>query len=155
LAFRDYRQKSAYFPDSDSNSHDKRNLRDGHYTIQAPMHMWATVTSDGKIVRPLAKKIVDWMQGNPVAPEDELPISINEIYAQAGVVPKCAMKVMRESDGGPFKPYVPDKPACGCSFESAATGQSVPPGCVKCTGNSDCDSSKKQVCSYGFCELAW
>jgi len=155
LAFRGYNQSLAYLPDSDSNNRDKRNVRDGHYTIQAPMHMWVTLGADRSIVRPLAKKMVDWMQGNAVAAEDQLPFDVNEVYAQAGVVPKCAMKVMRTVDGGPFKAYVPDKPPCGCSFEAAATGKAIPPGCVKCTDNSGCDQSKHQVCSYGFCELAW
>ena len=151
LAFRGFKQTLSYLPDSDSNSRDKRNLRDGHYTIQAPMHMWAALNGDGSFVQPLARKMVDWMQGNQVAPEDQLPFNINDVYAQAGVVPKCAMKVMRSVDGGPFAPYVSDKPPCGCSFESAATGQAVPPGCVKCTDSTGC--SNGQVCSYGFCEL--
>ena len=153
LAFRDFRQTLAYLPDSNSNSRDKRNLRDGHYTIQAPMHMWVSLNTDGSFVRPLARKMVDWMQGNQVAPADQLPFSINDVYAQAGVVPKCAMKVMRTVDGGPFAPFVSEKPPCGCVFESTATGVAVPPGCIKCTDNSGCN--KGQMCSYGFCELAW
>jgi hypothetical protein len=154
LAFSDFKQTVAYLPDSSSNSHDKRNVRDGHYTIQAPMHMWVSLNSDGSFVRPLARKMVDWMQGNQVAAaEDQLPFSINDMYAQAGVVPKCAMKVTRTVDGGPFAPFVSEKPPCGCSFEAAASGVAVPPSCVKCTDNTGCKTN--QVCSYGFCELAW
>lgn len=153
LAFRGLKQKLAYYPDSDANSRDKRNVRDGHYGIQAPMHMWVGLNRDGSVTRPVARKLIDWMQGNSLAPEDALPFDINEVYAQAGVVPKCAMKVMRTVDGGPFIPFVSDKAPCGCSFESKATGQAVPPGCVQCKDNSGC--AKGQVCSYGFCELAW
>ncbi len=153
LAFRGFKQKLAYYPDSDANTRDKRNVRDGHYTIQAPMHMWAGLNADGTVARPLARKMIDWMQGNPVAPEDELPFDINEVYAEAGVVPKCAMKVMRTVDGGPLGPFVSEKAPCGCSFESKATGQAVPTGCVQCKDNSGC--AQGQVCSYGFCELAW
>jgi hypothetical protein len=153
LAFRGLGQTLAYLPDSDSISRDKRNVRDGHYTAQAPMHMWAALDSNGNIVRPLARSVIDWMQGNPVAAEDQLPFDINDVYAQAGVVPKCAMKVARSLDGGPFSPYVSEKPPCGCYFESQATGTAVPPGCVQCTDNTGC--SAKQICSYGFCELAW
>ena len=150
LAFRGFRQTMAYLPDSDSIKFDKRNLRDGHYTAQAPMHMWAATKPDGSVVRPLARKMIDWMQGNDVAPEDQLPFSINDVYARAGVVPKCAMKVTRTLDGGLFYPYVPEKPACGCYFESKATGEAVPSGCVTCSDSSGC--SKNQICSYGFCE---
>lgn len=150
LAFRGLKQQLAYYPDSDANSRDKRNVRDGHYLIQAPMHLWAAVNRDGSVVRPLARKLIDWMQGNPVASEDALPFDINEVYAQAGVVPKCAMKVMRKVDGGPFFPYVPDKPPCGCFYESKATGVAVPSGCVACKDTKDCGS--QQVCSLGFCE---
>jgi hypothetical protein len=117
------------------------------------MHLWVGLNSDGSITRPLARKMVDWMQGNSVAPEDELPFDINEVYAQAGVVPKCAMKVMRSSDGGPFAPFVSEKAPCGCFYEAKATGQAVPKGCVQCKDSSGCASG--QVCSYGFCELAW
>jgi hypothetical protein len=150
LAFRGFRQTMAYSPDSDSTKFDKRNVRDGHYTVQAPMHMWAATNSDGRVVRPLARKMIDWMQGNDVAPEDQLPFSINDVYAQAGVVPKCAMKVTRTLDGGLFYPYVSNKPPCGCYFESKATGEAAPSGCVTCSDSSGC--SKSQICSYGFCE---
>ena len=143
----------AYLPDSDAITRDKRNVRDGHYTAQAPMHMWASVSSDGSVVRPMARKVIDWMQENSVAPEDQLPFSINDVYAQAGVVPKCAMKVTRTTDGGLFYPYISEKPPCGCSFESKATGKAVPSGCVTCSDNSGCNAG--QICSYGFCELSW
>jgi hypothetical protein len=150
LAFRGSKQTMAYLPDSDSTKFDKRNVRDGHYTVQAPMHMWAATNPDGSVVRPLARKMIDWMQGNDVAPEDQLPFSINDVYAQAGVVPKCAMKVTRTLDGGLFYPYVSEKPPCGCYFESKATGAAVPSGCVACSDSSGC--SNNQICSYGFCE---
>jgi len=153
LAFRGMGQTFAYLPDSNSSTRDKRNVRDGHYTAQAPMHMWAALNPDGSVADPLARKVIDWMQGNPVAPEDQLPFDINDVYAQAGVVPKCAMKVSRAVDGGPFLPYVSEKPPCGCYFEAKASGKAVPFGCVQCTDNTGC--SAKQICSYGFCELAW
>jgi len=153
LAFRGIGQSAAYYPDSDSNSRDKRNVRDGHYTNQAPMHMWVALNPDGSIVRPLASKLINWMQGNPVAAGDQIPFDINDVYAQAGVVPKCAMKVSRSLDGGPFSPYVSEKMPCGCYFESKATGKAVPPNCVQCTDSSGCN--KGQICSYNFCELAW
>jgi hypothetical protein len=153
LAFRGIGQLAAYYPDTDSNNRDKRNVRDGHYTNQAPMHMWVALNRDGSIVRPLASKLINWMQGNPVAAADQLPFDINDVYAQAGVVPKCAMKVSRSLDGGPFSPYVSEKMPCGCYFESKATGKAVPPNCVQCTDSSGCN--KGQICSYNFCELAW
>jgi hypothetical protein len=115
--------------------------------------MWDALNPDGSVADPLARKVIDWMQGNPVAPEDQLPFDINDVYAQAGVVPKCAMKVSRAVDGGPFLPYVSEKPPCGCYFEAKASGKAVPFGCVQCTDNTGC--SAKQICSYGFCELAW
>jgi hypothetical protein len=153
LAFRGAGQTMAYYPDSNSNTRDKRNVRDGHYMAQAPMHMWAALNPDGSIKRPLARKLIDWMQGNPVAAEDQLPFDINDVYAQSGVIPKCAMTVSRSLDGGPFSPYVPEQLPCGCSFESKATGSAVPAGCVQCLDNTGC--KQNQICSYGFCEQAW
>jgi hypothetical protein len=44
LAFQDTGQLSGYSPDSSANTRDKRNVRDGHYSIWGPVHFFAQVT---------------------------------------------------------------------------------------------------------------
>ena len=140
----------AYLPDFDATTRDRRNVRDGHYTIQGPLHMIARVGADNVPTSPMAQRFVNWMQGKPGTPgEDPLPFNILDIFATTGVVPQCAMKVIRTSECGPFKPYKDPAP-CGCYFESKATGVAMPAGCSSCTSAADCTGGR--VCSFGFCE---
>jgi hypothetical protein len=140
----------AYLPDSNASTTDRRNVRDGHYVIQGPLHMIARVGADNVPTSPMAQRFVNWMQGKPGMPgEDPLPFNILDVFAETGVVPQCAMKVIRTSECGAFKPYKDPAP-CGCYFESKATGKATPPGCAFCTSAADC--ATRQVCSFGFCE---
>jgi len=140
----------AYLPDSDATSTDRRNVRDGHYVIQGPLHMIARVGADNVPTSPMAQRFINWMQGKPGMPgEDPLPFNIIDVFAKTGVVPQCAMKVIRTSECGPFKPYKDPAP-CGCYFESKATGLASPAGCTPCASTADCAAG--QVCSFGFCE---
>jgi hypothetical protein len=143
-------QDKAYYPDSDSTSRDRRMVRDGHYTAQGPLHMIATAGADNVPTRPMAQRVVNWMQQKPGIPgEAPLPFNIIDVFAESGVVPACAMRVIRYTDGGPFARYRDAQP-CGCYFESQATGVAVPCGCQPCKSQDDCTGA--QVCSYGFCE---
>ena len=140
----------AYLPDSDATSRDRRNVRDGHYVVQGPLHMIARVGADNVPTSPMAQRFINWMQGKPGMPgEDPLPFNILDIFAETGVVPQCAMKVIRTSECGPFKPYKDPAP-CGCYFESKATGVATPAGCTPCSSTTDCSGGS--ICSFGFCE---
>jgi hypothetical protein len=143
-------QDKAYYPDSDSTRRDRRMVRDGHYMVQGPLHMVALAGADNVPVQPMAQRFVNWMLQKPGLPgEAPLPFNIVDVFAESGVVPACAMRVVRYADGGPFSPYRDSQP-CGCYFESQATGVAVPCGCKPCKGQDDCTGA--QVCSYGFCE---
>ena len=143
-------RNKAYLPDFDATTRDRRNVRDGHYTLQGPLHMIARVGADNVPTSPMAQRFVNWMQGKPGMPgEDPLPFNILDIFATTGVVPQCAMKVIRTSECGPFKPYKDPAP-CGCYFESKATGVAIPAGCTSCASAADCTGGR--VCSFGFCE---
>jgi len=145
-------QVTAYLPDTDGTKLDKINIREGRYTIQGALRLVAQVDPNdpsGVPVNPNAKKIVDWMQGNPVSdPTLQLPVDINAIYATTGVVPQCAMRVTKDSDMPVFRHYRDPWP-CHCSFEMLATGKTSP-GCVACTDSSTCAAN--QICSHGYCE---
>ena len=140
----------AYLPDSDGISRDRRNVRDGHYVVQGPLHMIARVGADNVPTSPMAQRFVNWMQGKPGVPgEAPLPFNILDIFAETGVVPQCAMKVIRNSECGLFEQYKDPAP-CGCYFESKATGVAIPEGCVPCASAAECTGGR--VCSFGFCE---
>jgi hypothetical protein len=110
----------------------------------------APVDSAGVPTVSKVKDMVDYFLGNPVV-ANPLPFDVNQIYAQRGVVPQCAMRVVKDSATQQFKHYKDPRP-CHCSFESFATGKTST-GCIPCTADSTCTAiSPTQVCSYGYCE---
>ena len=150
LKVRGVNQIRAYLPDTDLTSTDKINIREGRYTIQGALRLVAQVDANGVPVNPNAKKIIDWMQNNPVTdPTLQLPFDINELYATTGVVPQCAMRVTKDSDVPVFRRYRDPMP-CHCSFQMLATGKTSIPGCTACTDSSTCAAN--QICSHGYCE---
>ena len=143
LKVRGVNQLKAYWPDTDSTSLDKINIREGRYTIQGGLKFVTEVDANGVPVKARAKKIIDWMQGNPAA--DPLPFDVNQVYAERGVVPQCAMRVTKDSDQSLFRHYTDPAP-CHCSFEMLATGTT---NCTPCSASSPC---AKGQCSHGYCE---
>jgi hypothetical protein len=140
-------QIKAYLPDSSAASIDKINLREGRYTIQSPLKLVAKVDSSGVPINANARLIIDWMLENPLSdPALTLPFDLNEIYAQRGVVPQCAMRVIKNDDSPIFKHYKHPRP-CHCSFEMQATGKS---SCKPCVDPSTCEAG--QQCTHGYCE---
>jgi hypothetical protein len=140
----------AYLPDWDAITTDRRNVRDGHYVVQGPLHMVARAGADNVPTSPMARRFVNWMQGKPGMPgEAPLPFNIIEVFAKTGVVPQCAMRVIRDKECGAFRPYRDPAP-CGCYFESEATGIAIPSGCTVCQSNAECTGGR--ACSFGFCE---
>lgn len=144
LGYQHYKQSCAYWPDSTSTSFDKANIRDGHYPIWGPLHMFAK-TTDGNVSNANAKKIIDALSGAEI-PEG---LDLIQLEAKSGVVPACAMTVTRTKDGGELASFAPDK-MCGCKFEKEATG-ATPDGCKSCEKNEDCSGSTP-VCNFNFCE---
>jgi hypothetical protein len=149
VAFRGRGQTKAYYADSDANAVDKKNVRDGHYVIQGPLHLFAPLTA-GQPSAP-AKQVIDWITGAvPIDPADSKNTGYITTVAAAGNVPPCAMKVQLDKDGGNFSPYTPPV-SCNCFFDQAVTKSSTPPaGCVACTTDSQCSGGKR--CQTGFCE---
>jgi hypothetical protein len=170
LKVRGLNQNLAYLPDTDLTSRDKINIREGRYTIQGALKLVTSVVVDtnGQQVldgngqlqpdNPAAKRMVDWLQGNPVQDVTlQLPFDIIDIYAQSGVVPQCAMRVTKDTDAPLFQSYQPDAP-CNCYFQMQATGSTTISGCSACQDSSGCPAG--QLCrvhgvgigKQGFCE---
>jgi hypothetical protein len=146
VAFRGFNQTKAYYADSDATSVDKRNVRDGHYVIQGPLHFYAPLTAGQPAA--LTKKALDWISG-AVPLDPAKPNRYIDVVANAGDVPGCAMKVQQLcGDGGYFSSYTPPV-SCGCYFESAVT-RTTPATCQSCLDSSTCGAGK--TCQTGFCE---
>jgi hypothetical protein len=142
LAFRAYGQDCAYYPNSTVSSHDKRNVRDGHYVGWGPAHLIARVNAQGVPVSAAAGQIIDYFIGNtPVPNHDFLSVVITD-----HLVPQCAMKVHRTQEMGSPLPYAPT-PSCSCFFDSVV-GETT---CTTCTTSQECPQSAP-VCNLGYCE---
>jgi hypothetical protein len=144
VAFRAFEQTKAYYADSAADTFDKRNVRDGHYLPWGPEHFMVQLGSDGKPTNAKAAKFLSWMDGTATVGT----LNFTQILAKASLVPQCAMKVTRSSDGGFLSPFTPADP-CGCFFEATVTNMS-PPNCVPCTDNTACSNGK--TCHHGYCE---
>jgi hypothetical protein len=142
LPFQSLGQTQAYALDSRPTFPDRRNVRDGHYTIWGYQHLIAK-TSGGNPA-PAAATLVGWITGANTSAHFDPAI----VESTLGLIPQCAMMVKRSSDGGLLNAYAPPAP-CHCAYE-AATTQTSPPECSVCASNSQCSGGR--ICRRGFCE---
>ncbi len=171
LYFQGTGQTCGYLPDSTATAFDKVNVREGRYDIWGPLHFIANV-ANGQPTGAHAAAVATVLNyfiatgANPGAPLYTAGAdagTINTVAKQAlidaeaapligGVVPWCAMHVMRTTEVGPEASFSPTEP-CGCHFEKVATGATVSPYCKACTTNTDCTTAGYPVCRYGYCEV--
>jgi ABC-type phosphate transport system substrate-binding protein len=145
LAYQHFDQDCAWYPDSSSTSYDKLNVRDGHYPIWGPLHLFATIDASTKLpVKPEAKTLVGYFTGAVATPAG---VNLLDVEIAASTVPACAMKVQRSSEVGDVTPFTPSAP-CGCYFDFKATGSTT---CATCAQDSDCTGSAKH-CRNTYCE---
>jgi ABC-type phosphate transport system substrate-binding protein len=142
LAFRAFKQKRAYSPDSSATARDKQNVRDGHYKIWGYVHM-LTATSGGVPMSANAKAFIDLIQGKTQGSGFDVQDAITDSH----LVPLCAMHVTHDIEAGDQKPYSAAAP-CDCSFIARATGNATPTGCTPCNAGA-CSTG---VCRKNFCE---
>ena len=141
LAFRAKGQYAAYYPDSTPTATDKKNLRDGHYTVWSPTIWMDTTDTAGTPVNADARYVIDLIAGTTVTPAPSFPML--DIVAAVGLVPVCAMGVQREFEGGPLTLFQPPQ-SCVCKYESLVATTA----CTACT--TTCATG---VCRNGFCEV--
>ncbi len=141
LAFRGFGQWAAYFPDSSASSLDKQNVRDGHYTVWSPT-VYLTRQTGAVIDNVRAKYVIDLILGRTVTPTPNF--NATNVVMHNGLVPDCAMKVQRASEGGNLSSYTPAED-CTCYFES----QTATTSCATCSPTTACATG---VCRNGFCE---
>jgi hypothetical protein len=140
LYFQGIGQTAGYLPDSSPTSYDKANVRDGHYPIWGPIHLY-TATTNG-VPSPAADALVRRFS---VPKMDQRLV---EAVVASGYIPACAMRVKREQEMGPVMSYQPQF-GCGCFYDSRVNGRS---SCQTCAGPGDCPASRP-ACNYGFCEV--
>jgi len=153
LAFQAFKQSAAFYPDSVASSFDKQNVRDGHYTLWSPTVYIAPVNSAKVITNPAVKYVVDLVLGDPAATPPKGGSSFDSLadVVKVGLIPDCAMRVSRTTDGGELTPFTPDEP-CTCYYLSKVPGANgTPEGCTACSSNAQCAAG---TCSHGFCESA-
>jgi hypothetical protein len=151
LAFRAFGQTKAYYADSTADTFDKKNVRDGHYVVWGPEHFFAAADSTTHaLTNAKAATFIGWVNGTMTT----AAFNYIDVEAAAGVIPQCAMKVTRSTDGGSLSPAA--APTCSCRFEQVATklaAGAVPPGCTSCTGDGDCvGANAGKHCLNKFCE---
>jgi hypothetical protein len=142
LSYQHFHQTCGYLPDSTETANDKREVRDGHYFIWGPIHMLTRSdhTNDN------AAKMIKYV-GGIIPPPANVEVDLFKIWADAHLVPQCAMRVTRSSDGGPLAAYHPPA-SCYCKYDEVTDGSAE---CTKCQTAADCPAGKPS-CSYGYCE---
>jgi hypothetical protein len=156
VAFRGINQTKAYYADSTAIASDLKNVRDGHYMIQGPVHLFSPlVPTDAGTPAPAANAqlVLNWLTGAvPIDPTDTMNVNYVNTVATLGDVPQCAMKVKIDKDGGQFSPYHPPI-SCSCAFEAAKLIPSAAGTCAThCTSNADCAKVPGTSCQTGYCE---
>lgn len=142
LAYKAKDQYFAYYPDSTATSRDKKNVRDGHYTVWSPTEWLQKVNGSGTPINARADYVINLIASREVTPApnfDPVPI-----LTAVGLVPDCAMRVKRDFDGGDLSLYTPPT-SCECKFEALTDVSS----CESCANGESCASG---VCRAGFCE---
>ncbi|HET9627806.1 MAG TPA: hypothetical protein VFP84_40890 [Kofleriaceae bacterium] len=150
LAYRAKGQYAAYYPDSSFAARDKKNVRDGHYTVWSPTVWMYTKDASGAPTDPDAKYIVDLITGSPLDAGMPAPTGFSVIadaIAPVGLVPTCAMQVNRDFEGGELRRFTPPT-SCTCTYEKA-TIPNKPSACAACDANTPCATG---VCREGLCE---
>jgi phage tail protein X len=133
-------QRCGYLPDSNKNSFDKMNVRDGHYPLWGYVHFF-TPMGPGGVPSDAAKALVTRFS---VA---RLEQRLVDNIIGASLVPQCAMKVVRTAEVGDFAPQAGFQ--CGCYFDLKTTGKT---DCKPCQSSSDCPADRS-ACNYGYCEV--
>jgi hypothetical protein len=145
LAFRAAGQALAYGPDArlDGSAFDRRNVRDGRYTPWGYLHYFTARNGTGAYLSLGAATLLGYLLEQATPPG----ASVRDLTVSAHLIPRCAMNVVRNQDGGALTPVGAAVPACGCDFESRVSGSTT---CQTCAaGGPSCSSG---VCRSGFCE---
>jgi ABC-type phosphate transport system substrate-binding protein len=153
LGFQAAGQNCAYLPNSSSATHDKANVRDGHYPIWGRFHLIAPVDGQNAPTNPDVARLLRLLSGE----EQVTGINVLDLLIANNTIPLCAMHVTRDSELGAMMSYMPDK-SCSC-YMDAKSGGSIS-GCTTCQTDDDCKATPDTpTCNHwglnndGYCEV--
>jgi len=158
LAYQHFAQPAGFYPDSSPTTFDRRNVRDGHYFVWIPLHVYARVSAGEIVGAPgqavtrdadAVKSLALVMTSRAAAPNPS--VDLFGALGRLGNVPQCAMRVTRKKEGAPLEPFKPAL-ACDCAFEAAVPNGAPPPSCKRCTDASACTDPARPSCNFGYCE---
>ena len=130
---------TGFLPDLKSFTRDKENVRDGHYPLWGPIHLYARATG-GDITSAARAFVTQFSVSQP-------PIDLLDAIIATGNVPSCAMKVTRDAEMGPLRAYDPPF-KCNCYYEKKQNGGTK---CQPCAGPAECPAATPS-CNLGYCE---
>jgi hypothetical protein len=145
LAFQAIKQRGAFYPDRKATTFEKQNVRDGHYPLWGYLHMIlrATPGNPTQALSELGSRVAQLLMGQvPVAGLDTVSLQV-----KAGLIPQCAMKVIRDSDTSPLTLLDTAEP-CHCWFEQNVTNGTL--NCQACADGKTCATGK---CRRNLCEV--
>ncbi len=144
LAYQHFDQDCGYYPDKTASSHEKQNVRDGHYAIWGPVHLLSKLNGQGYPIKSSARDVLGYLTGTKAPPGG---LDLIALEAAGHVIPQCAMRVSRTDEIGPLASYAPPG-ACGCYYDALTDFSTT---CATCSNPSECPSDAP-VCNYGYCE---
>lgn len=118
LAFQGFHQNGAFYADKTATSFDKQNVRNGHYVNWGYLHLITHTDAGGTPLTSASKRFIDWVTGNTAG--TAAPFDITAITIGANLIPNCAMKVSRTSEGGAIAKFTPPTD-CSATFEAAVS----------------------------------
>jgi hypothetical protein len=130
---------AGFLPDLHRFTRDKENVRDGHYPLWGPIHLYSRA-SGGDISAGAKAFITEFSVPRPEQ-------ALLDATIETGNVPGCAMKVTRDTEMGPLRAYEPPF-QCHCYYEKKLNGGN---DCKACAGPADCTSARP-ACNLGYCE---
>ena len=159
LAYQHFGQPVGFYPDSSATTFDRRNVRDGHYFIWIPLHVFVRVAAGDIVGAPgqpgptrsatAVKTLAQVMTSRIVPPNPS--VDLLSALGKLGNIPQCAMRVTRTKEGAQLTPFEPSL-SCECAYEAAVPNGNPPSECVRCTTAPDCKNPQRPSCSFGFCE---
>ncbi len=161
LAYQHTDQHVGFYWDSEPSATDRRAVRDGHYFLWAPIHVFGRLVG-GDFVgnnpelephRPpdLVRDLALYLTVRKQLPRGlDIIAALKDPASGSAAIPQCAMRVTRRKDSGPLEPFTPAR-SCSCAFEAAPPGV-TPAECHRCGKDAECPAARP-VCSFGYCEV--
>jgi hypothetical protein len=133
---------AGYLPDLKPATTDKENVRDGHYPLWGPIHLYTREIAPQTLTAGAQAFVSQFSVPEP-------DTGLLDAIVNTANVPPCAMRVNRSSEMGPLAPYSPPF-QCMCYFAKKVGGLDA---CKACQSAGDCTDPNRPACNLGYCEV--